>query len=551
MRKLGGLIAIIVFLLLTHQISVNSQINDAAPLPNFDSNKLEPIRFWSVDTSDLQIIETHIFPALSLSSTGGFSGFGDMYIAWTIQVGDSLIPGWAIYSKGKIVKSEILQRSFNSIHWSGVLGDLFLVGSSGSETTLLWFSPDRATLAFSMNFQSSGQQLYLTQDEMEIFLLQNNTIPTNVVISASDVEVVEANETLFHSFPGLGGLYVNKTNNVNLRTKDGIIPLSSNFTTSSYLGHLLLEPAVFDVSTKQLWTADLNKTISLPQDILRVHPFGLRSSVIETKSGLLQEYYQGEWITIASIPANYDISSFSIVDFDLYIATTNFDGISLFMFGPDSDNDFLPNTAEDYFLSDINNNDTDNDGITDSYEVALGTDPSVDDRLFDVDGDGLTNIDELNMGLKPALKDSDYGGAYDGWELKYGLNPLDKSDDALDYDGDGLINADESKYSTNPNNTDTDGDSMPDDWEVKYNLDPLNSQNRNEDNDGDGFSNYEEYKRGTDPFIPDEKEFLQGLAIWLVPIGVLYIPAVYYLWRFINSEEEVAEEANEEDLNSA
>lgn len=53
---------------------------------------------------------------------------------------------------------------------------------------------------------------------------------------------------------------------------------------------------------------------------------------------------------------------------------------------------------------------------------------------------------------------------------------------------------------TDPANPDTDGDGMADGWEVQYGLDPLDPADAAEDPDGDGFTNLEEYQNGTDPF---------------------------------------------------
>lgn len=52
--------------------------------------------------------------------------------------------------------------------------------------------------------------------------------------------------------------------------------------------------------------------------------------------------------------------------------------------------------------------------------------------------------------------------------------------------------------------TDDDNDGLPDTWEIRFGLDPLNRNDRNLDSDGDGYSNYEEYLNGTNPTIPDQ-----------------------------------------------
>jgi hypothetical protein len=46
---------------------------------------------------------------------------------------------------------------------------------------------------------------------------------------------------------------------------------------------------------------------------------------------------------------------------------------------------------------------------------------------------------------------------------------------------------------------DDDGDGIPNGWEQRYGLDPLNAADASADNDGDGLSNLREYQLGTDP----------------------------------------------------
>ncbi|WP_420810052.1 adventurous gliding motility protein AgmC [Corallococcus macrosporus] len=84
--------------------------------------------------------------------------------------------------------------------------------------------------------------------------------------------------------------------------------------------------------------------------------------------------------------------------------------------------------------------DSDDDGLSDAEEIALGTDPNNPDT----DGDGLPDGLEVNVGgTDPLDDDSDDDGLLDGNE---------------DANHDGIVDADE----TDPNNADTDGDGLPD-----------------------------------------------------------------------------------------
>jgi len=137
--------------------------------------------------------------------------------------------------------------------------------------------------------------------------------------------------------------------------------------------------------------------------------------------------------------------------------------------------------------------DSDDDGLTDGEEIALGTDPFD----ADTDDDGLSDGDEVNVhGTDPLNPDTDGDGLNDGDEIALGTDPFDP-----DTDDDGLTDGDEVHvHGTDPLNPDTDGDGLNDGLEVALGLDPLNP-----DTDGDG--------------IPDgsDSEFLQAAVSMLDP----------------------------------
>ena len=73
-------------------------------------------------------------------------------------------------------------------------------------------------------------------------------------------------------------------------------------------------------------------------------------------------------------------------------------------------------------------NDSDGDGLSDSEEARLGTDP----QNPDTDGDGLLDGEEVNKyKTNPLDPDTDGGGVKDGVEVKFGADPLDPDDDIL------------------------------------------------------------------------------------------------------------------------
>ncbi len=77
----------------------------------------------------------------------------------------------------------------------------------------------------------------------------------------------------------------------------------------------------------------------------------------------------------------------------------------------------------------------------------------------DMDDDGIPDVDEdadrggdYDAGIEtdPCDDDTDDDGMPDGWEVQFGLNPLDNTDSEDDADGDGLTNLMEYRLETNP-----------------------------------------------------------------------------------------------------
>jgi len=166
--------------------------------------------------------------------------------------------------------------------------------------------------------------------------------------------------------------------------------------------------------------------------------------------------------------------------------------------------------------------DSDGDGMPDVWEAYHGlnvSDPS--DAPGDMDNDGFsvrvngepvgtghyTNLGEFIHGTDPSSVDTDGDGMYDGWEVHFGLDPLNASDagddpdlDGFDLDTDGTVNISESFTSleeflnfTFPLSRDTDGDGMWDAWEIHFGLDPLSASDAHGDPDDDGLSNRLEF----------------------------------------------------------
>jgi hypothetical protein len=137
--------------------------------------------------------------------------------------------------------------------------------------------------------------------------------------------------------------------------------------------------------------------------------------------------------------------------------------------------------------------DSDDDGLPDGEEIAIGTDPFD----ADTDDDGLSDGDEVNVhGTDPLDPDTDDDGLSDGDEVNvHGTDPLDP-----DTDDDGLSDGDEvNVHGTDPLDPDTDDDGLSDGDEVNvHGTDPLDP-----DTDDDGLSDGLEVALGLDPLDPD------------------------------------------------
>lgn len=155
--------------------------------------------------------------------------------------------------------------------------------------------------------------------------------------------------------------------------------------------------------------------------------------------------------------------------------------------------------------------DSDNDGFTDALEEFIGTDmknsrshPYPATRLIermsksDTDQDGISNSEELARGLNPNNPDSDEDGIADGAELLSGSDPKDKSSKPTDHDNDGLSSDYETKLGINFQISDTDGDGLSDSRELAVGSNPNDT-----DSDDDGILDGKEVELGSDPLLSE------------------------------------------------
>lgn len=206
----------------------------------------------------------------------------------------------------------------------------------------------------------------------------------------------------------------------------------------------------------------------------------------------------------------------------------------------DLDGDGLNEDDEKYYTTNATQADSDQDGLSDGYEIVKGTDPlnMADSPPLDSDFDDLTDVEEVTLGTDPFLEDTDSDGIPDRWEKDYNLNPLDASDAEGDLDGDGLINLEEYLYGTLPTMKDTDGDGLNDNDEKIRFLNPWD-----EDSDKDTVSDLDEVLQGTNPLDASDNLAsrinlinIAGLIIVTLGFGVAIVG--YYLYSSIKKRRE-------------
>ncbi|MCK5290799.1 MAG: right-handed parallel beta-helix repeat-containing protein [Thermoplasmata archaeon] len=173
----------------------------------------------------------------------------------------------------------------------------------------------------------------------------------------------------------------------------------------------------------------------------------------------------------------------------------------------------------------------------------------------DIDGDGLDNTVEGVVGTDPTNPDSDSDGIPDGYEFDYQiLDPLFAGDSSLDPDGDGLTNLEEYLNGTFPDFADSDSDGVDDLKEIDCGMDPVNATDADDDWDDDGYDNGQECRAGTDLLDPEDRPE-PGIDLILIIAAIVVIVVVLVVVLILTrrkkaalvTEEEPSDEDEDED----
>jgi autotransporter-associated beta strand protein len=150
--------------------------------------------------------------------------------------------------------------------------------------------------------------------------------------------------------------------------------------------------------------------------------------------------------------------------------------------------------------------DTDADGMTDAWEDANGLNKLVDDANGNADGDFATNLEEFLAGTNPQSasadpNNTDNDGLRDSWEINY-FETITAQDGTGDPDGDYATNLQEQAADTDPllrtSAPDSDFDGIGDAWELHY-FPNLGTATAFTDNDSDTYPDVDEFYADTDP----------------------------------------------------
>lgn len=165
--------------------------------------------------------------------------------------------------------------------------------------------------------------------------------------------------------------------------------------------------------------------------------------------------------------------------------------------------------------------DSDGDGLLDSEELSIGTDPN----SIDTDGDGITDFTEITMNYNPCVLDSERDGVSDG-DKDFDLDGISNSSEIqhgtcpylIDSDMDRLSDYEEiNRYGSDPNNSDTDDDGLLDGDEVFLGLDPTNV-----DSDGNGIQDdSEKFNQTKEIVLSDDSSVISKISIDLTGTGYI------------------------------
>ena len=301
----------------------------------------------------------------------------------------------------------------------------------------------------------------------------------------NDQDVIDDYPDYFGEDAQVGDLFPNRTTTINDKSSDRLITadllLSYNlFPSQSFVPYIFAGGGYMSFEPK---SGDTGYDGALPNNLAGEYSKG----VFTVPLGIGFEAYITDNLVLNG-QGKYRLTNTDWLDDlaedegDDHLLTFGI-GFSYYILGiADYDKDGLTNTEEESIGSDPRNPDTDGDGLMDGPEVNTYYSSPL---KRDSDEDNLSDFDEvMEYKTAPGNPDTDADGLKDGEEIARKTDPNDSdSDDDRLLDGDEVI-----KHETDPLNKDTDGDTLIDGDEIlKYNTNP-----KAKDTDGEGLSDGDE-----------------------------------------------------------
>jgi len=393
----------------------------------------------------------------TIAGTGsaGFSGDGAAATGAALSAPTSV----AIDSSGNLYIADLSNHRIRKVDTDGIIttiagnGSASFSGDGADATSAALNSPIYVTV------DNNGNLYIADRDNHRIRKVSTDGIISTIAGTSSagfsGDGAAATSASLYQpsgvSIDSSGNLYIADRNNRRIRkvSMDGTISTVAGTGSAGFNGDggaatsaSLYNPygVTVDVSGN-LYIADYNN-----HRIRKVATDG----TISTVAGIGSPGFSGDGEDATSAALQYPISVTLDNGGNLYITDTSNQRIRKATLNlSDGDGDFIasfldncPNTAS----TDLT--DTDNDGRGDVCDS-------------DDDNDGLSDTEEASLGTNPLLADSDADGYNDDVEVAKGTNPL-----FGDSDGDGLSNEQEATAGTNPLKADTDGNGLSDFFDV-------------------------------------------------------------------------------------
>ena len=418
---------------------------------------------------------------------------------------------FAWYLNGTLVDGFPLRFPIKEIHPSEELREMPMIGDFNNDGEMELFIASTFSRLYGISLNPANNKTWIKEIPLPVYITTQGTVYD--IDKDGDLEILQ----LLND--GLVVYGVDEDINIELYYLAG----------SGYVG----TPAIADLdkdNVPEIVLISFYNAIIIENNGILKQSIPRTIAISDTISPLIYDIDNDHEIEIVTVAAHGYVIIKEVNDYGVAPWISDL-GSPTHTINYDNDNDGLFDYEERIIGTEIDNNDSDGDTVSDGLEVnQYVLNPLTPDMNADVDEDTIPNIDEVDVyHTNPLNPDSDFDGLTDGEEIfvyftnafssdtdedgipdKYEidhpniLDPNNPNDAFEDPDGDGLLNVHEVSYNTDPEDPDTDDDGLTDGDEVlRYYTNPL-IPDADADIDGDGLTNVQEVDiYGTDPSLPD------------------------------------------------